>query len=196
VKIQPHSKIFARRIQKRVAEWRRAGERIILAIGCFDLLMLGISIPSRGKAARRPVIVAINRRKRSQLKGEGRPLMPEDERAEIVWRLADVDAVVLFPETRRSRADTWKVRPRHPGKRHRLHGCRMCHSSTTAPSVSAGALSCAASYPPVQSKFFDCGSRVRQKINGGTNADGDLTTLDEESLCGQDFGTLSATSQA
>ena len=34
-----------------------------------------------------------------KLKGGGRPLMPEDERAEIVGALADVDAVVLFPET-------------------------------------------------------------------------------------------------
>jgi rfaE bifunctional protein nucleotidyltransferase chain/domain len=32
------------------------------------------------------------------LKGEGRPLMPEDERAEILAALADVDAVVVFPE--------------------------------------------------------------------------------------------------
>jgi len=32
------------------------------------------------------------------LKGEGRPVMPESERAEIVAALADVDAVVVFPE--------------------------------------------------------------------------------------------------
>ncbi|MFZ0145456.1 MAG: adenylyltransferase/cytidyltransferase family protein, partial [Candidatus Sulfotelmatobacter sp.] len=32
------------------------------------------------------------------LKGEGRPVMPEQERAEIVAALADVDAVVIFPE--------------------------------------------------------------------------------------------------
>jgi len=33
------------------------------------------------------------------LKGEGRPLVLESERAEIVAALADVDAVVIFPET-------------------------------------------------------------------------------------------------
>jgi len=32
------------------------------------------------------------------LKGPGRPLMPADERAEILSALADVDAVVIFPE--------------------------------------------------------------------------------------------------
>jgi D-glycero-beta-D-manno-heptose 1-phosphate adenylyltransferase len=33
-----------------------------------------------------------------QLKGEGRPWTPENERAEILAALADVDAVVIFPE--------------------------------------------------------------------------------------------------
>jgi bifunctional ADP-heptose synthase (sugar kinase/adenylyltransferase) len=32
------------------------------------------------------------------LKGEGRPIIPESERAEIIAALADVDAVVIFPE--------------------------------------------------------------------------------------------------
>ena len=32
------------------------------------------------------------------LKGEGRPIMPAEDRAEIVSALADVDAVVIFPE--------------------------------------------------------------------------------------------------
>ena len=33
------------------------------------------------------------------LKGEGRPLMPAEERAEILAALADVDVVVIFPES-------------------------------------------------------------------------------------------------
>src|SRR4029077_12689444 len=45
------------------------------------------------------LIVAINSDESlRKLKGEGRPIMPEDERAEIVAALADVDAVVIFPE--------------------------------------------------------------------------------------------------
>ena len=32
------------------------------------------------------------------LKGDGRPLVPEEERAEILSALTDVDAVVIFPE--------------------------------------------------------------------------------------------------
>jgi D-glycero-beta-D-manno-heptose 1-phosphate adenylyltransferase len=45
------------------------------------------------------LIVAINSDESVRaLKGEGRPVMPADERAEIVAALTDVDAVVIFPE--------------------------------------------------------------------------------------------------
>jgi len=44
------------------------------------------------------------------LKGEGRPLMPAEERAEILAALADVDAVVVFPE-RDVRAIIREIRP-------------------------------------------------------------------------------------
>jgi len=45
------------------------------------------------------LIVAINSDDSVRaLKGEGRPLMPAQERAEILAALADVDAVVIFPE--------------------------------------------------------------------------------------------------
>jgi rfaE bifunctional protein nucleotidyltransferase chain/domain len=44
-------------------------------------------------------VVAINSDESvHSLKGEGRPVMPAEERAEIVAALADVDAVVIFPE--------------------------------------------------------------------------------------------------
>ena len=45
------------------------------------------------------LVVAINSDESVRtLKGEGRPIMPEPERAEIVAALADVDAVLVFPE--------------------------------------------------------------------------------------------------
>jgi len=44
------------------------------------------------------------------LKGEGRPLMPAEERAEILAALVDVDAVVIFPE-RDVRALVREIRP-------------------------------------------------------------------------------------
>jgi len=86
--------------RERVAEWRRAGERIILTNGCFDVLHVGHVRYLRGaKALGGRVVVAINDDASVRaLKGEGRPRMPAAERAEIVAALADVDAVVIFPE--------------------------------------------------------------------------------------------------
>jgi len=95
------SKIFDRgALREQVAEWRRVGERIILTNGCFDVLHVGHIRYLRGaKALGGRVVVAVNDDASVRvLKGEGRPRMPAAERAEIVAALADVDAVVIFPE--------------------------------------------------------------------------------------------------
>lgn len=95
------NKILSRdELRERVEEWRRAGERITLANGGFDLLHVGHVRYLRGaKALGGRLVVAINSDESVRvLKGEGRPIMPADERAEIVAALADVDAVVIFPE--------------------------------------------------------------------------------------------------
>ena len=95
------SKILNRtQLRQRVEEWRRAGERITLANGNFDLLHVGHVRYLRGaKALGGKLVVAINSDDSVRtLKGEGRPIMPESERAEIVAALSDVDAVVIFPE--------------------------------------------------------------------------------------------------
>jgi D-glycero-beta-D-manno-heptose 1-phosphate adenylyltransferase len=87
-------------LRQRVELWRSAGERITLANGNFDLLHVGHVRYLRGaKALGGKLVVAINSDESVRtLKGEGRPLTPEQERAEIVAALADVDAVVIFPE--------------------------------------------------------------------------------------------------
>src|SRR5580693_653357 len=87
-------------VRERVEQWRHAGERIILANGNFDLLHVGHVRYLRGaKELGGKLVVAVNSDESVRaLKGEGRPIMPEEERAEIVAALADVDAVVVFPE--------------------------------------------------------------------------------------------------
>jgi len=87
-------------LRERVQEWRRAGERIVLANGNFDLLHVGHVRYLRGaKELGGKLVVAINSDESVRaLKGEGRPVMPAEERAEIVAALGDVDAVVIFPE--------------------------------------------------------------------------------------------------
>jgi rfaE bifunctional protein nucleotidyltransferase chain/domain len=96
-----HNKILSRtELRQRVEQWRRAEERVTLANGNFDLLHVGHVRYLRGaKALGGKLVVAINSDESVRsLKGEGRPVMPEQERAEIVAALADVDAVVIFPE--------------------------------------------------------------------------------------------------
>ena len=96
-----HSKIVSRdELQRHVAEWRRAGERIMLANGCFDLLHVGhVRYLHAARELGGKLIVAVNADTSVRaLKGEGRPIMPAEERAEILASLADVDAVVIFPE--------------------------------------------------------------------------------------------------
>lgn len=96
-----HNKILIReQLRQRVDEWRRAGELITLANGAFDLLHVGHVRYLRGaKALGGKLVVAINADESVRtLKGEGRPIMAAEERAEIVAALADVDAVVIFSE--------------------------------------------------------------------------------------------------
>ena len=87
-------------LRDRVAEWRRSGQPIVLANGCFDLLHVGHIRYLRGaKALGGKLVVAMNSDQSvARLKGVGRPLMPAAERAEIVAALTAVDAVVLFDE--------------------------------------------------------------------------------------------------
>ena len=96
-----HRKIVSRgELQQRVADWRLAGERVTLANGCFDLLHVGhVRYLHAARELGGKLIVAVNADASVRaLKGEGRPVMPAEERAEILASLEDVDAVVVFPE--------------------------------------------------------------------------------------------------
>jgi len=94
-------KIVSREEARKLAEqWRRSGDKIILTNGCFDLLHVGhIRYLHGAKQLGGRLVVALNSDESVRtLKGEGRPLMPEKERAEILAALADVDAVLVFGE--------------------------------------------------------------------------------------------------
>lgn len=79
---------------------RRDGRTIALANGVFDLLHVGHLRYLQAAAAEADVlVVAVNDDASVQrLKGPGRPIMPERDRAELVAALRGVDAVVLFAE--------------------------------------------------------------------------------------------------
>lgn len=95
------SKVLGRdQLRSQVEAWRSAGDRITLANGCFDLLHVGhVRYLHAAKGLGGRLVVALNSDESVRsLKGEGRPLMPAEERAEILAALADVDAVVIFRE--------------------------------------------------------------------------------------------------
>jgi len=86
----------AREVQRR----QRAGERGVFTNGCFDLLHLGhVRYLQEARALGDFLILGLNSDESARvLKGPGRPLMLESERAEILAALACIDYVTIFAE--------------------------------------------------------------------------------------------------
>ncbi len=84
----------------RVAAWRAAGGSIAYTNGCFDLLHPGHvrTLEAARRLAHRLVVGVNGDDSARRLKGPGRPVLGERERAEMVAALACVDLVVIFPE--------------------------------------------------------------------------------------------------
>jgi len=83
-----------------VAHKRAAGSTIVLANGCFDLMHVGhIRYLAGAKALGDVLVVGVNSDRQARtLKGNARPFMPENERAEIVASLRSIDLVTIFDE--------------------------------------------------------------------------------------------------
>ena len=87
-----------------VREWRARlrgeGRRLVFTNGCFDLLHVGhVRYLEAARSLGDALLVAINSdRSVRELKGEGRPVMGERERAEVLAALAAVDGVTVFDE--------------------------------------------------------------------------------------------------
>ena len=81
-----------------VARDRAAGLTVAFANGCFDLLHVGhVRYLQAAAAEADRLIVAVNDdRSVAGLKGEGRPILPASDRAELVAALRRVDYVVVF----------------------------------------------------------------------------------------------------
>ncbi|HKF59602.1 MAG TPA: D-glycero-beta-D-manno-heptose 1-phosphate adenylyltransferase [Blastocatellia bacterium] len=79
---------------------RQLGKRIVFTNGCFDLLHPGhVRYLAQARALGDALIVAINSdRSVSELKGKGRPILNEQERAEVLSGLESVDFVIVFDE--------------------------------------------------------------------------------------------------
>ena len=88
-------------LPKLLAERRDKGDRIVFTNGCFDLMHIG---HTRYLEAARTLgdllVVGVNTDASVKLlnKGRARPIVPEEQRAEVLAALASVDVVVLFSE--------------------------------------------------------------------------------------------------
>ncbi len=84
----------------RVQAARSSGARIVLANGCFDVLHVGhVRYLAGARELGDVLVVGINSDAQvERLKGEGRPVMPATERAEIVAALESVTYVTIFDE--------------------------------------------------------------------------------------------------
>ena len=92
-------------LQQRANKLRAARKRIVATNGCFDLLHVGhIRYLTAARALGDALIVGINGDQSvRELKGAGRPVNNENDRAEILAALECVDLVTIFPEIRATR---------------------------------------------------------------------------------------------
>ena len=94
-------KIYTRKeLATKLEHLRSNGKVVVTTNGCFDVLHLGhLRYLQAARKLGDCLVVAINSDASvRQLKGQNRPLVPEDERAEMLTGLACVDYVVIFPE--------------------------------------------------------------------------------------------------
>ena len=95
------SKIYSlSKLKKIIDEEKNRGKKIVLANGCFDLIHVGhIRYLKEAKEKGDILVVALNSDDSvKKLKGRGRPLLEERERAEIISSFYFVDYVIIFPE--------------------------------------------------------------------------------------------------
>lgn len=96
-----NSRILARSdLIMAIDEARTRGKKIVFANGCFDVLHAGhVRYLEAAKALGDILIVAVNSDEQARrLKGERRPLLPQDQRAEILSSFEAVDFVTIFDE--------------------------------------------------------------------------------------------------
>jgi len=82
------------------AQMRLEGKRVVFTNGCFDLLHPGhVRYLAEARALGDALIVGLNSdRSVRALKGEGRPILDANERAEVIGALESVDCIVVFDE--------------------------------------------------------------------------------------------------
>jgi rfaE bifunctional protein nucleotidyltransferase chain/domain len=85
---------------KKLKSFRRAGKRIVFTNGCFDILHIGhVRYLQSAKAEGDILVIGLNSdRSVHIIKGEKRPVIGEQQRAEVLASMAVVDYIILFDE--------------------------------------------------------------------------------------------------
>jgi D-glycero-beta-D-manno-heptose 1-phosphate adenylyltransferase len=80
--------------------WKAAGRRVVFTNGCFDLLHPGhVRLLEAARAEGDLLVVGLNSDASVRaLKGEGRPIVPQEERAEALRALEAVDRVLVYED--------------------------------------------------------------------------------------------------
>jgi D-glycero-beta-D-manno-heptose 1-phosphate adenylyltransferase len=106
---------------------REEGLQVVFANGCFDLLHVGhVRYLEAARKEGDVLVVGVNSdRSVGQLKGKGRPLLPEDARAELLAAMECVDYVVIFDEVTAENV----LRDLRPG----VHGKGTDYTEATVP---------------------------------------------------------------
>ena len=92
-------------LAQRAMELRAAGKKLVATNGCFDLLHVGhVRYLQAARRLGDVLAVGLNGdRSVRELKGNGRPVNNEGDRAETLAALECIDFVTIFPETRATR---------------------------------------------------------------------------------------------
>ena len=86
--------------RRALEEWRAAGERVVFTNGVFDLLHRGhVEYLEEARALGDRLVAGVNSDASvRRLKGPQRPIVPAEERAELLGALASVDLAVIFDD--------------------------------------------------------------------------------------------------
>jgi len=87
-------------IKAKVDSLRQSGKVVVFTNGCFDLIHIGhIRLLQKARKQGDCLVVAVNSdRSVEQIKGPGRPIIPDNQRAEVLAALGCVDWVTIFDE--------------------------------------------------------------------------------------------------
>ncbi len=87
-------------LKKEVEAWQRQGLKVVFTNGCFDILHIGhVRYLQEAKRCGDRLIIGLNSDASvRKIKGEKRPIIPQEQRAEVLAALSCVDRIVIFDE--------------------------------------------------------------------------------------------------